>query len=131
MKILRVLFSILIFLLLAASFALITLVALITGFYQAGPPGGMASLILYIFQYGGAVAIFLMLIAGLLCAARGTMHWTRMRRPVISVVWFLLMIAMMKVGFHAFELWGSSREASRFALLMGGIVAPITGAVLA
>ena len=68
----RVLFSILIFLLLAASFALITLVALITGFYQAGPPGGMASLILYIFQYGGAVAIFLMLIAGLLCAARGT-----------------------------------------------------------
>lgn len=69
----RVLFSILVFLLLAVSFALITLVALVTGFYQADPPGGMATLILYVFQYGSVVAIFLMLIAGLLCTARGKM----------------------------------------------------------
>ena len=37
------------------------------------------------------------------------------------------MMAMMKVGIHVYFLWGEpSVRASRFALLMGGIVAPIT-----
>lgn len=123
------LFSILVFLLLAVSFTLITLVAFVTGFYQADMPSGMVTLILYVFQYGSVVAVCLMLIAGLVCTARGKMDWTRMRRPVLCIVWCFLMIAMMKVGFHAFDVWGSSR-VSRFALFMGGIVAPMTGQIL-
>ena len=59
------------------------------------------------------------------------MKWTRLNRPMLFVAWFLLMMAMMKVGRHGFDLWtGGSVGVSRVALLMGGIVAPITCQVL-
>ena len=121
----------LILLLLVPSFALIILIALLTGLYFSNPPVGMGSLILFIPYYGNAVAIVLMLIAGWLLAAGGGMKWTQLRRPILFVAWFLLMMAMMKVGLHIFELWsGGSVGVSRVALLMGGIVAPISCQVL-
>ena len=59
------------------------------------------------------------------------MKWTRLNRPMLFVAWFLLMMAMMKVGRHGFDLWtGGSVGVSRVVLLMGGIVAPITCQVL-
>lgn len=119
--------SLLTLLLLIPSFALIALVAWVTGFYFSAPPTGMASLLMIYPAYGNIIAIVMMLAAGWLCAAGGGMQWTRLRKPSLSVVWFLLMMAMMKVGIHVYFLWGEpSVSASRFALLMGGIVAPIT-----
>lgn len=124
-------FRFLILLLLVPSFALITLIALLTGFYFSNPPNGMASLILFIPYYGNALAIVLTLSAGWLFAAGGGMKSTQLNKSILFVAWFLLMMAMMKVGLHIFELWsGGSVGVSRVALLMGGIVAPISCQVL-
>jgi hypothetical protein len=121
----------LILLLLLPSFALIMLVALATGFFFFDPPRSMASILLIFPYYGIVVSSVLTLIAGWLCAAGGGMKWMRLNRPMLFVAWFLLMMVMMKVGRHGFDLWlGGSVGVSRIALLMGGIVAPITCQVL-
>ena len=121
----------LILLLLLPSFALIMLVVLATGFFYFDPPRSMASILLIFPYHGIIVANVMTLIAGWLCAAGGGLKWTRLNRPMLFVAWFLLMMAMMKVGRHGFGLWlGGSIGVSRVALLMGGIVAPITCQVL-
>jgi hypothetical protein len=121
----------LILLLLLPSFALIMLVALATGFFFFDPPRSMASMLLIFPYYGSVVASVMMLSAGWLCAAGGGMKWTRLNWPVLFVAWFLLMMVMTKVGLHVFLLWfEGSVGVSRVALLMGGIVAPITCQVL-
>jgi len=123
--------SALILLLLLPSFALIMLVASATGFFFFDPPRSMASILLIFPYYGSVIANVMMLSAGWLCAAGGGMKWTRLTRPMLFVAWFWLMMVMMKVGRHVFQVWiEGSVGVSRVALLMGGIVAPITCQVL-
>jgi hypothetical protein len=120
-------YILLMLLLLVPSFALIMLIALATGFYCLDPPIGVAATGLVYPYFGIVVAIVMMLHAGWLCSAGGGMTWTRLSGPVFFVAWFLLMMAMMKVGLHSLELWADQSVAvSPIALLMGGLVAPLS-----
>jgi hypothetical protein len=123
----HMLFPFLMLLLLVPSFALIMLVASATGFYFLDPPSGVEATGLVYPYFGSAVACIIMLYAGWACAARGGMRWTRLSAPVLAIGWLLVMLAMMKVGLHSFDLWAEQAvAASPFDLLMGGIVAPLS-----
>ena len=120
-------YQFLMLLLLMPSFFLIIMVAAATGLYFSPPPSGVEATGLVYPYYGGPIACVIMFHAGWACAARGGMRWTRLSAPVLAIGWLLVMLAMMKVGLHSFQLWADQSVAvSPIALLMGGFVAPLS-----